>query len=104
MAFIPPPAPVVVPPPIHTGGSSGDVPTPYVIAYIAVALLVWVVVAVAAALHESDKPDGEQIFMGVMLGATAAIMWPLTAIAASVWLLVRRLTRPRTDQPKETRR
>jgi hypothetical protein len=100
---------------IHRSRSHGssDVPTEYVIAYIAVALAVWITVAVYAARHEAatdhrsngptPPPDKEQLLSGVTIGALAAIAWPVTAIGAGVWLAVRRLTHPAPNQPKEPR-
>lgn len=99
---ITPITPVVVP--VHSGTSHGgsDIPTPYVVAYAVVALLVWFVVAAAAARrvardeHRGDgpvpPPDGEQLGMGLVIGACVAIAWPLSAVAGGMWLGIRRFT------------
>lgn len=76
MAYIPPPT-------THSSGSI-DVPTS------------WIAVAIAVALYQTDEPTGEDIAMGVFLGAGLALLWPLSIVAGGIWLLVRHLTRPRT--------
>ena len=84
-----------IPPPSHNSGDSLSI-TPGVIAYLAVALIVWIAAAVAVALHQSDEPNGEDIVMGVIVGAGLALLWPFSIVAGGIWLLVRHLTRPRT--------
>lgn len=91
----------------HGGGS--EIPTPYAVAYLVVALLVWFGVSAAMAIrtardeHRGDgpapAPDGEQIVMGLVIGACAALVWPATLIAAAMWWGIRRLTRP-TPPPR----
>lgn len=100
VAFVPAPHPAIAR--SHHGGSGTDVPTGYVIAYVAVALLVWIGTAVVLARHtdkrgEHDYDPGE----AVALSAVAAMMWPLSAVAAGVWLLVVLATRPKTTARKE---
>lgn len=99
---ITPITPVVVP--VHSGRGHGgsDIPTPYVVAYVVVALLVWFGVGVVVALrtarneHRGDgpapAPDGEQIGMALVAGACVALVWPLSAVAGGMWLGIRRLT------------
>jgi heme/copper-type cytochrome/quinol oxidase subunit 2 len=100
-----------VPPPIHPGGNdsdSVDIPTSWVIGYMVVALIVWIIVAVAVVLYEAAterlgpgpvQPTGDQMIEGLVLGATAGIVWPLAIVAGGIWLLVRHLTR---TQPTTT--
>ena len=91
---------------------SSDVPTEYVIAYITIALIAWIIVAVAVARYEAadehrgdgppPPPDKEQLISGVIMGLAAAIVWPLALAAVGVWQLARRLTQPRPAAPEET--
>lgn len=83
------PAPVIVPHPVYipTGthhGGGGDVPMWAVLTYAAIALVVWLVVAVAANVlgRTIDIVDG------VIGGFLAAVAWPLSIVAGLVYLLV----------------
>ncbi|MFD8234028.1 hypothetical protein ACFV20_19370 [Streptomyces sp. NPDC059696] len=91
---------------------SSDVPTEYVIAYITLALIAWIIAAVAVARYEAadehrgdgppPPPNKEQLISGVMMGACAAVVWPLSLAAVGVWQLVRRLTQPQPTAAEET--
>lgn len=77
------PHPVYIPTGTHHGGGD-DVPVWAVLTYVAVALVVWLVVAVAANVfgHTIDITDG------VIGGFLAATVWPLSIVAGLVYLLV----------------
>ncbi|UJV42075.1 hypothetical protein [Streptomyces sp. AMCC400023] len=97
--------------PINSNHSGDDPPAEFAILYAVVAVLVWIVVAVAVARHEAaddhrgdgppPSPDKEQLISGVLVGAGAAFVWPLAIVAGAVWLLVRRLTQPQITPSKE---
>lgn len=97
--------------PSNSGHSGDDPPAEYVIAYLVVALIVWIVVAVAvtrreaADQHRADEsppvPDKDQLVEGVLAGLAAAVIWPVSLVAVGVWRLVRRLTQPRPVRSKE---
>lgn len=94
MAFVPPPSP-------SHSDDSVDVPISWIIAYVIIALIVWIATAVAVALYQSDEPNGENITEAVFVSAGLALIWPLTAVGAGVWLLVRHLTQPRPTTTQE---
>lgn len=97
--------------PTNSSHSGDGPPTEYVIAYLVVAVIVWIAVAVAMARHEAaddhrgdgppPPPDRDQLVSGVMVGAGTAFVWPLAVVAGGVWLLVRHFTRPQTGPRKE---
>ncbi len=86
-------------------GSGTEVPGEYVFAYVAVAVIVWAVVAIVTARRTAARehrgtgpvppPDGEQMSMSVVAGGLAALAWPLSAVACLIWLTVRHFTHPR---------
>ncbi|MGW3072341.1 hypothetical protein [Kitasatospora sp. NPDC001132] len=84
---------IIIPQPAHHGASS-NMPTGYVIGYIAVALIVWAVATYLLARHDKDT----DAFLAVISGALAAVCWPLTILAAPFWLLARAAARkPKRD-------
>lgn len=99
-SFVPAPHPVIVTHHTSSGGSGGDAPTSFVIGYAVVALLVWVGTALLLARHpdESGHPafePGEAVVGGFL----AAVVWPLSAVAACVWWLVTLATRTKPRRP-----
>ncbi|MFD3381354.1 MULTISPECIES: hypothetical protein [unclassified Streptomyces] len=87
-------------PVVHNNSDSSSVPGEFVFAYIGVALLVWVAVALTFARREAahtaaPQLDSNTLIDAVLLGAAAATMWPISLAGGGVWLLVRRLTRPK---------
>ncbi|GAA2838387.1 hypothetical protein RMN57_13105 [Kitasatospora sp. CM 4170] len=79
---------IIVPQPAHHGPSS-NVPTGYVVGYIAIALIVWAVATYLLARHDRDT----DAFLAVMGGALAAVCWPLTFLAVPFWLIARAAAR-----------
>lgn len=97
--------------PVHSGhGHSSDVPWPWIVGYIAIALVFWVVASVLVVRHESAKEaarprprqlDGEDKAMHVAVAGAAATLWPLALVGYGIWRLVQRLTEPRVDLDKK---
>lgn len=91
--------------PVHSGhGHGSDVPWPWIAGYIAIALIVWLGVAVACVRRQqaqSSQPiDNDDKIEAVLAGMTAAIGWPLTLVGYGIWRIVQRLTAPRIDLTK----
>lgn len=88
------PAPVVVPHPVIIpsggGGGGGDIPDSWAIAYIVVAILVWIAASIGFAIFDRyGTLDGEDLAFAVFIGACVAIVWPLALAGLLVWLLIR---------------
>ena len=98
------PHPIIIPSGHHHGGN--DITWPWIAGYVAVAIAVWIVAAIALARQEKAElaakgygpPDKDSAQMAVLGGAAAAVFWPMSAVAAVVWLILRRFTRE--DPPK----
>ncbi|MFD7413504.1 hypothetical protein [Kitasatospora purpeofusca] len=77
---------IIVPQPGHvSGGGGSNMPTAYLIGYIAIALAVWAVATYILARNDKDM----DAFLAVMGGSVAAICWPLTFLAVPFWLLAK---------------
>jgi hypothetical protein len=84
------PAPVVIP---AGDGGNVDIPTGYVVAYTAIALLVWAIASVATARRMDSDGSVEDVGMAVFIGALTGLLWPLALLAAPITVLVLRMGR-----------
>jgi steroid 5-alpha reductase family enzyme len=82
------PSVIIIPQPAHHDPSGSDIPTSYVIAYVAIALLVWAATAFLVARHDRNSGPIE----AVLIGSIAAIGWPITLIALPIWALANAAT------------
>lgn len=102
----------MIPTPVHHNSGDGgtEIPTSYLVAYLVAALVVWLVAALYIArtlAHNEHRhpfapapgddqapppPTNEQIGEAIIAGGMIAAVWPLSALAAGLWLTIRHLT------------